>query len=114
MILRLPWLSHHNPTIDWTRGRVQFTSDYCNSNCLPVPNDIFAKQESLTHKEVEGYSVDLMPHPTEGTLKAMIPKEYHNFVHVFNPEGPMHQLPRHNQVTTLSLSWRMARNHRIQ
>ncbi len=58
-----------------------------------MPNDIFVKQEPLTHKEVEVYSVDLMPHATEGSLKAMIPEEYHDFLDMFNPEGPMWQLP---------------------
>ena len=34
-----------------------------------------------------------MPTATEATLKGMIPEEYHDFLDVFNPEGPTKQMP---------------------
>ena len=35
IILGLPWLQRHNPTIDWSRMSLIFTSRYCQSNCCP-------------------------------------------------------------------------------
>ena len=37
LILSVPWLQLHNPSIDWPALKLTFTSDYCRHNCLP-PN----------------------------------------------------------------------------
>ena len=29
IVLGLPWLQHHNPMIQWSSGKITFTSDYC-------------------------------------------------------------------------------------
>lgn len=34
MVLGFPWLSKHNPAIDWSEGRVESWSSFCSSNCL--------------------------------------------------------------------------------
>jgi hypothetical protein len=34
IIVRLPWLRKHNPTIDWKKGKVIFVSDKCARECL--------------------------------------------------------------------------------
>jgi hypothetical protein len=47
IILGLPWLQAHDPEIQWSTGRIQFTSPHCSVSCLPQPHDIFAKQESI-------------------------------------------------------------------
>ena len=47
LILGLPWLQVHNPEIQWSSGRIQFVSQYCNANCFTQPNDIFAKQTPI-------------------------------------------------------------------
>ena len=42
---------------------------------------------------VEIYAIDSMPTATQEQLEAMIPPEYHDFLDVFDPEGPMSQPP---------------------
>jgi hypothetical protein len=37
--------------------------------------------------------IDLMPSATKETLCKIIPPEYHNYLDVFDPEGPMQKLP---------------------
>jgi hypothetical protein len=34
IIVGLPWLLKHNPTIDWKKGKVIFDSDKCARECL--------------------------------------------------------------------------------
>jgi hypothetical protein len=34
IIVGLPWLCKHNPTIDWKKGKVIFDSDKCVRECL--------------------------------------------------------------------------------
>ena len=47
LILGLPWLQVHNPEIQWSSGRIQFVSQYCNANCFTHPIDVFAKQTPI-------------------------------------------------------------------
>jgi hypothetical protein len=57
---------------------------------------MFTCQETtnpLTPDDLELYAVDLMPTTTEATLKSMIPPKYHDFLDIFDPEGPTCQLP---------------------
>src|SRR5260370_23550153 len=96
LVLGLPWLQFHNPTINWERAQVQFNLDHCNSHCLPCPHDVFAKQDSFSHMESDIaniFTIDFMPTVTKDTLRSMIPEEYHDFLDVFNPETPLSRLP---------------------
>lgn len=36
IILGLPWLGRHSPSIDWQKHRVTFASEYCSGHCIPV------------------------------------------------------------------------------
>ena len=36
MILGISWLRKHNPTINWERSTLEFTSVFCQTHCLPV------------------------------------------------------------------------------
>ena len=47
MILVLLWLQTHNPEIHWSSGHIQFSSQYCNTHCLPQPHDVFTKQTPI-------------------------------------------------------------------
>jgi hypothetical protein len=113
LILGLPWLQAHNPTIDWSTGHIQFSLQHCNEHCLPQVHDTLVQQESaplhptkqpdpspepmntatLEPDLVDIYVIDLMPTATEEQLKNFIPSKYHDFLDVFDPEGPMHELP---------------------
>ena len=35
IFLGAPWLSLHNPTINWTEGRITFDSEFCTEQCVP-------------------------------------------------------------------------------
>ena len=43
LILGLPWLEAHDPTVQWRTGHIQFNSQHCNLHCLPALHDVFAK-----------------------------------------------------------------------
>ena len=47
LILGLPWLQAHNPTINWSTGHTQFNLQHCNDHCLPQPHDTFVQQEKI-------------------------------------------------------------------
>ena len=47
IVLGLPWLQWHNPTIHWTSGKVTFTSDYCEEHCLAQPASTFLNQRPI-------------------------------------------------------------------
>ena len=113
LILGLPWLQAHDPIVRWSTGHIQFTSQYCNLHCLPQPHDVFAQQQPQRERShaledsktdfaevsamesdlVEIFAIDLMPSATEEALQKMIPPEYHDYLDVFDPEGPMRKLP---------------------
>ena len=44
IVLGLPWLQQHNPTIHWTSGKVTFASNYCEEHCLAQPASTFLNQ----------------------------------------------------------------------
>jgi hypothetical protein len=47
----------------------------------------------MTNELVAIYAIDFMPTATQEKLCSMVPSEYHDYLDVFNPEGPMKQLP---------------------
>lgn len=40
IILGIPWLNRHSPTIDWQEHRVTFASKFCSGHCIPVKTDV--------------------------------------------------------------------------
>ena len=95
LILGLPWLQTHNPTVNWDTGHIQFNSHYCSTYCFPCPHDVFAKQEpialnTLEPDLVEIYAIDLMPTATEEALQTFVPPEYHDYLDVFDPVKGSH------------------------
>jgi hypothetical protein len=74
LVLGIPWLKTHNPSIDWPTGVLDFDSEYCTNKCIrDVPGD----RGSL-----------------EGGVGAQIPKEYAEFQDVFEPKNA-DKLPPH-------------------
>ena len=53
LILGLPWLEAHDPTVHWCTGHIQFNSQHCNLHCLPTPHDVFAKNAMIALTEHE-------------------------------------------------------------
>lgn len=79
LILGMPWLKKHSPTVEWTKGTVLFGSDYCHKNCLIDPVKITAG---------EG--------PADLNLPAIsgLPEEYQDFADVFTEDKEV-PLPPH-------------------
>jgi hypothetical protein len=40
IILGLPWLTLHQPTVNWATGEITEFSSNCHNNCLPVPSEL--------------------------------------------------------------------------
>ena len=78
VILGIPWLATHNPSVDWETRCLQFTSEFCSSNCLHEP-------ASPTPKE----SIISKP-----TVKELLPPQYSEFQDVCEKKNA-DKLPPH-------------------
>ena len=74
IILGMPWLMVHNPSMDWETRRVTFNSKYCSRGCIGVNQE---EAEELEDMELAVVSEE---------EKAIIPKEYHERLGAFNIE----------------------------
>ena len=109
VVLGLPWLQWHNPMIQWTSGKVTFTSDYCEDHCLAQPASTFLNQcpiaprvtvtsevselavEPLSEQEIDLFVVEIPEH-LESVAK-QIPKPYHIKINVFDGQKAVNMLP---------------------
>ena len=109
IVLGLPWLQWHNPTIHWTSRKVTFTSDYCEEHCLAQPASTFLNQhpivswvmienkvsgltvEPLSEQEINLFAVEILEH-LESVAKH-IPELYHIKINVFNGQKAVNMLP---------------------
>jgi len=51
VILRMPWLREHNPTIDWNHKRITFNSEQCTTWCLKSSPVAYAVPEEPALEE---------------------------------------------------------------
>jgi len=51
VILGMPWLSEHNPTIDWNDKRITFNSERCRTWCLKSSPVAYAVPEDKAREE---------------------------------------------------------------
>jgi len=105
MIVGKPWLRQHNPTIDWSKNSITFSSPYCHENCLPVRPKITPATEPLRLKinlisraafrvpikNLESclcimalYNEPEDEETTQDTTKKLVPPEYHNYLVLFS------------------------------
>lgn len=114
IVLGLPWLKAHNSTIDWPNDRITFSSPYYSTHCLDASSDVFAVEtepETLSEEEVDLFTVNgelcsgrsnfsaeiASKHVQKSkSLEEMVPKEYHDFLHLFKKEGAS-KLPPHRE-----------------
>lgn len=52
-ILGIPWLSHHNPSIDWSCRRLSFSSNLCTTQCLAAPPVVEAIPQKHTQSAIQ-------------------------------------------------------------
>jgi hypothetical protein len=107
IVLRLPWLQQHNPHLQWSSGKVTFTSDYCEEHCLDQPASTILNQclliqtliaetpeiESnlISTEEAELFAIEVPKHLVP--LKEVIPEEYWDYLNVFDSEKAATTLP---------------------
>ena len=109
VVLGLPWLQRHNPTIQWMSGKVTFTSDYCKDHCLAQPASTFLNQcpiapqvtvesevlelavEPLLEQEIDLFTVEIPEHLE--SIAKQIPKSYHVKINVFDGQKAVNMLP---------------------
>jgi dUTP pyrophosphatase len=76
IILGLPWLEAHDLEVTWSMGRIRFRSHYCNENCMPHPNNMFAWRQptvTLSTLEIKLFATCQVPGaktPTRGSTRA--------------------------------------------
>src|ERR1700753_4018573 len=105
IVLGLPWLKTHNPTIIWPESRFIFTSTHCADNCLEQSPDVFMEQQipNITDEEADIFCVNAEINKAdakttfsiaigrkniepEKTFEELVSKEYHNFKDIFSEE----------------------------
>lgn len=81
IILGMPWMQKHNPSIDWARARIVL--DRCGCS------------KKASHEEISATSHEGTDHPAQGSPIGQIPTEYKEFSGIFE-EGPRSEaLPKH-------------------
>jgi hypothetical protein len=127
IILGLPWLRKHNPTIDWKESRVSFSSEYCAKKCLDTsPHAVTVSEDKATQEyfrnvpeEEEAVSISMVDAETfdiecddaleawelchvvtaskpDASAKETIPKQYHEYLHLFDQKDPTALPPHRN------------------
>ena len=81
VILGMPWLRQHNPTVDWGKGLIKFDKCQC--------------QDLVRTREVCATSNEQSGHPAQGPPLEEVPKEYEEFKDVFADPTDEHALPKH-------------------
>jgi hypothetical protein len=111
VILGLPWLKLHNPTIDCRTHRLSFHSDKCAECCLTAsPQATVAAEKRATEQYYQKTPDEREDDPWEicntvmgkiketgkevpGKPEDIVPKEYHEFLGVFASKEPTEPPP---------------------
>lgn len=74
IILGMPWLQAHNPSINWATGEVKFLSEYCQQHCLQQSSDMTSQLLclDLDAREKQGRGAPLNMYQ----IKFIIKKQY--------------------------------------
>jgi hypothetical protein len=88
VIIGYTWLVRHNPTIDWSTGRV--TLSRCPATC-----GLYVKQKKEINwteviQEIQGYKLlreVYTDKPKDKTPEELVPKAYHDYLSVFSKKA---------------------------
>ncbi|KAJ1088154.1 hypothetical protein NDU88_001313 [Pleurodeles waltl] len=79
IILGLPWLTHHNPEINWVERKIVFSSVLCKEHCLQR-----TQESEVRHSYIA----------TDAEKEVQLPKQYSSYEDVFD-EKEAENLPPH-------------------
>ena len=113
IILGLPWLKLHNPTIDWRAHRLSFNSDKCAERRLTTSPRATAVTEGRGAMESWEICNTVMEriketghesHPGK-TTEEIVPEEHHDFLGVSTSRENQTPSPHRQQVHRLALQY---------
>ncbi|CAG8780078.1 2024_t:CDS:2 [Cetraspora pellucida] len=79
IILGLPWLALHNPTINWRKRLITFSDPSCKAQCLNIPTSNPHQAQTYVVQVFTALASSF--HPTEIPV---IPEKYQDYSDVFN------------------------------
>jgi hypothetical protein len=107
IILGLLWLQQHDPQLQWSSGKVTFTSNYCEEHCLDQPTSTMLNQcpllqppmveapdstpNPISTEEAELFAIEVPQHLVP--LKEVIPEEYWDYLDIFDSKKAATTLP---------------------
>ena len=90
IILGRPWLSKHNPHVDWRNGTVTLT-------CCGISEVSDIAQLDSDELEVGIYGIEQAPEEFKRMVEELLPKEYQEFSELFIPRPAESALPEHKE-----------------
>jgi hypothetical protein len=94
IILGMPWMKMHNPTIDWKKHELRL--DRCTHKCLQKHRGRLRNVPLTDPEEVCATSRKESGYPTtEDPLLKRIPEEYQEYLNLFKEELGIEALPQH-------------------
>ena len=117
IVLGMPWLTWHNPSIDWKKRVLKFDKCRCVARAYPLRRQRMAKDEirefNYTRKRTrsKGKTAEALSPPADtdsgqsgpkearsndgGHAPSGLPKEYHQWKRLFEEEEGPNALPKH-------------------
>ena len=89
LVLGMPWIRQHNPTIDWIKESIVFDRCTCASSQL--------RQEIKDRGEICATSRKESGYQAQDPLLKQIPVAYHEFLDMFREETGIEALPKHGK-----------------
>jgi hypothetical protein len=87
LILGMPWLSTHNPQVDWPSGLLIFRSQHCRNNCSVSPG--FSILGQRLNPDIYSMATDATTisaiTPARSPCNVQLPAEFQDFTDVFDP-----------------------------
>ncbi|TKA44817.1 hypothetical protein B0A49_13660, partial [Cryomyces minteri] len=101
IVLGIPWLRIHNPTINWSTGKLQFTRCNCETtrpSRLRIPAEDEEHDQDVMRECIPDLRLkkrDLHWLSATSTDKSTIPQEYQKYTTLFKEDLPSEALPKH-------------------
>lgn len=99
IILGIPWLRKHNPTIDWITGHLRFEKCTCRREQNPrifTPSEDRDHDEAVMREQTPTILIKTRNHKLAAiTSENLVPEEYRRYSKIFKEDLPEEALPKH-------------------